>query len=286
MSTLSTSLSSFTSFPPPGRQRKMSLTQTYFLAHTARAKLSREAQRPDHNLRLLVGHANMLDSLMIELAEAEREQEKWFNHSVRRASSASPESRHIQWADKVAQTAEDDWHAEDTLSDSDSDSDGDGDGDDSDYSPDERVFVDVSQSTPPAPTVTVTPVTFPRTYDDGDDDDEDYDEDEYEDDLEEDYEELALTRTNSHSHQPPELLSDDDSDEEELSPPSPPQPTFDHFSHSDGSEEAIVPSPFYASKPSTPAPSKLALSESNQASLLDREFYLPPQGTERLVEAY
>ena len=52
----------------------MSITQTYYLSHKARAKLSREAAQPDHDLRLLVGHANLLDSLMLELAEAEQEQ--------------------------------------------------------------------------------------------------------------------------------------------------------------------------------------------------------------------
>lgn len=51
----------------------MSVTQTYYLAHTAWGKLSSGAARADHNLRLLVGHANLLDSLMVEPAEAEQE---------------------------------------------------------------------------------------------------------------------------------------------------------------------------------------------------------------------
>lgn len=42
----------------------MSMAETYFLASKARSKLSREAQRNDHNLRVLVSHANMLDNLM------------------------------------------------------------------------------------------------------------------------------------------------------------------------------------------------------------------------------
>ena len=57
----------------PFKRKTMSITQTYYLAHKARSKLSSEASRPDHNLRLLVGHANMLDSLMLEPADAERE---------------------------------------------------------------------------------------------------------------------------------------------------------------------------------------------------------------------
>lgn len=88
-------------------KNKMSITQSYFLAHTARRKLSREAARPDHNLRLLVGHANMLDTLMYELAEAEAAQEKWFqtNLDARReeqlAEKEEVKQRHIQWADAV-----------------------------------------------------------------------------------------------------------------------------------------------------------------------------------------
>ena len=70
----------------------MSITQTYFLA---RSKLSVEALRPDHHLRLLVGHANLLDSLMIELAEAEQMQ--WFNCSVYGARVAE-EPKHMKWA--------------------------------------------------------------------------------------------------------------------------------------------------------------------------------------------
>ena len=99
----------------------MSITQTYFLAHKARAKLSNEAARPDHNLRLLVGHANLLDSLMLDLAEAEREQESWFNQSVRGAAPKA-EERHVQWADDVA--VEDDWEADSSDSDSDTEDDG------------------------------------------------------------------------------------------------------------------------------------------------------------------
>ncbi|KAH8661827.1 hypothetical protein BGZ61DRAFT_593629 [Ilyonectria robusta] len=58
----------------------MFITQTYYLAHKARVKLSSEAARADHDLRLLVSHANLLDSLMLELADTEREQEKVEKH--------------------------------------------------------------------------------------------------------------------------------------------------------------------------------------------------------------
>jgi len=39
----------------------------YKLAQTARTKLCLEGSRSDHNLRRILGHANMLDSLTVEL---------------------------------------------------------------------------------------------------------------------------------------------------------------------------------------------------------------------------
>lgn len=87
----------------------MSITQTYFLAHSARGKLSKEASRADHDLRLLVGHANLLDSLMLDLASAEQEQEQWFNKSL-------PQSQ------EAVEEPEADWEADDADG-SESDSD-------------------------------------------------------------------------------------------------------------------------------------------------------------------
>lgn len=66
----------------------MSITQTYYLAHTARGKLSHEAAQADHNLRLLVGHANLLDSLMLELAEASGNRRAGSTNRSRRALAA------------------------------------------------------------------------------------------------------------------------------------------------------------------------------------------------------
>jgi len=167
----------------------MSLSQTYYIASSARAKLGKEACRPDHNLRLLVGHANLLDSLMIELRDAEREQEAWFNASVKQASH-SEEPKHIQWVDQMA---EDD-------SDSDSDSDSEFDEEDFEMAMPGRGF----RSTP----VTVTSRQIQ----------EDEEEMGYED-LE-DTPELALMRTSSH---PPELVDDSDSEDESSPPTTPPQ---------------------------------------------------------------
>ncbi|RDW63275.1 hypothetical protein BP6252_10820 [Coleophoma cylindrospora] len=49
----------------------MSAKQTYSLAHTARCKLQLAADRPDRNLRFILGHAFTLDNLKLRLAEIE-----------------------------------------------------------------------------------------------------------------------------------------------------------------------------------------------------------------------
>jgi len=48
----------------------MNTTTTYALAESARSKLRREVSRADYSLRLIVGHANVLDSLVFELNSA------------------------------------------------------------------------------------------------------------------------------------------------------------------------------------------------------------------------
>ncbi|MCJ1306663.1 hypothetical protein MMC25_000306 [Agyrium rufum] len=176
---------------PPQKKQKMSLTQTYYLAHSARAKLSKEAARADHNLHRLVGHANLLDSLMLDLAEAEREQESWFNQTVTKAAEPS---KHIQWSENLPQLDEED-EEEDEYS-----------WDDSDI--EEEVSGSMSVPLRIAPSAPATVTTMELNSDE-------YDSDDYEDD-----EELALTR--SPSRTPPELLHESDSDSEDDSlPPSP-----------------------------------------------------------------
>ncbi|GAB1320703.1 hypothetical protein MFIFM68171_10913 [Madurella fahalii] len=247
--------------------RKMSIAQTYFLAHKARAKLSSEASRPDHNLRLLVGHANLLDSLMLELADAEREQESWFNQSVRGASPAS-EERHIQWADTIVEEPEHSWRTEDAESESDSDSDMDFDDDDDDEDLEMADVVSLrripSHALLPPPSTTTKPYGY-----DEEDDDEDYDMD----DDEEDYEHLALRRSPSHSacvmDSPPEL--DDDSDgstEDEPMPPSPPTamlPAFEEKQMENSTTEAPTTDP------------------ADKTAFYEEGFYLPPRNPARLI---
>ena len=193
----------------------MSLTQTYYIAASARSKLGKEASRADHDLRLLVGHANLLDSLMIELQDAERQQEAWFNQTMAKASKAE-EPRHIQWADSIAEEPEED----DDSSDSESELD-------------EEEF----DMLPMARRITQAPVQISTM-------ELDEDEEEFYDDMEDDSD-LALARVPSQSQSPPELTYEEFSDDE--SPPaSPPNSTLE-FSE----KEAMLTTSFYNTKQQT-----------------------------------
>ena len=171
------------------QKQKMTLSQTYYLAHAARGKLSKEAAKADHDLRLLVGHANLLDGLMLDLSQAEREQESWFNQTVKGASTTSTQSspsdndRHVRWAGESLPAVTEDYE------------------DDSD---DESVD-DAEETIARPQTLIIARRTFTTTAIE-DDDDEDMAED-----PEEDEAELRLTRTPSHSS-PPELMEESDSE--------------------------------------------------------------------------
>jgi hypothetical protein len=200
------------------QQKKMSITQTYYLAHTARKKLTREASRADHDLRLLVGHANLLDSLMFDLADAEREQERWFNQTVSGATKSSPTRQHIQWASTVIEEENEDWEAEDASDldseSSDSDSESDSEYDEADF------VINTPRRRAPSPVAPVHDDLLEE--DEGEDTDSDFEYDDAEDDL-------SLTRSPSRQS-PPELLADSDGEsEDEATPPSPPQPTLEAF---------------------------------------------------------
>jgi hypothetical protein len=211
--TAETTRSHFVSSPPQKKQ-KMSLTQTYYIAASARSKLGKEAQRADHDLRFLVGHANLLDSLMVELQDAERQQEQWFNQTMAKASKAE-EPRHVQWADSIAEEEEED---DDSESDSESENE-----DDFDMIPLPRRL---AQSLVQISTVEV---------------EEDDDEDDFYDDME-DHSDLALTRVPSQSQSPPELVYEEESDDD-TPPASPPQSTL-NFSD----KEAMLTTTFFDAK--------------------------------------
>ena len=211
----------------PQKKQKMSITQTYFLAHSARSKLSKEASKSDHDLRLLVGHANMLDSLMIDLANAEQEQESWFNKSVSGAKASEEETSPHQWAETIVEEPEADWEVEDAESTD----------DESLYDDEEEEDTKMSEST----VITTTEI-----------------EEQEEEDDEEIYGELALTRTPSR-HSPPELSADSDSDsEDEHMPASPPQNTYDSFTEQ---RQAIATTSFYDKKDAALSPSEQELLE-------------------------
>ncbi|KAI1101985.1 hypothetical protein F4804DRAFT_281354 [Jackrogersella minutella] len=245
---------SSSSTSPPLR-KKMSITQTYFLAHKARAKLSNEAARPDHNLRLLVGHANLLDSLMLDLAEAEREQESWFNQSVRGATPKT-EERHVQWADNT--TLEEDWEADSSDSESETD--------------DEDEDIEMADAVPlqRIPSKAIVPPPSPQIYT------MDEDEDDFEDD-DEDYDALTLTRSQSHfATSPPELENDSDSSEDESMPPSPPVASIPTFSEKQG--ETTVTTKYYDSRQDEE-------DDDNKADFYNDGYYLPPRNPSRIVSA-
>ena len=194
----------------------MSLTQTYMLAHIARGKLSKEAAKPDHDLRRLVGHANMLDNMMLDLANAEQEQEAWFNNTVSNASKVSQEPKRVQWADAIPEKVVEE------------EEDSDSDSDDEDYEVAQEMSVRK---------VTRTPT--PTAPDFEDEDEEMEDDDDYEDSL-------ALRRTSS--GQPPELmLEDSDSDSDDDMPPSPPSSTMHFDAFSEKQRQAIATTSFYQS---------------------------------------
>ena len=225
----------------------MSLTQTYYLAHTARGKLSQEAARADHDLRLLVGHANLLDGLMLDLANAEQEQESWFNQTVKSASKASEEPKHVQWADTIPEeleeAVEEEFYAESSGSDSDSD-------DDEEMQPTKPIAL---RKVPQAP-VTITTAEY--------DEDEDMEDEDFEDDL-------TLTRTSS-AH-PPDLLDDEDSESEDDSMPPSPEMALDAFSEKQ--RQAIATTSYYQPLP-VKSSSPASLPDSDQ-SFFDEGFYLP-----------
>ncbi|EED18700.1 conserved hypothetical protein [Talaromyces stipitatus ATCC 10500] len=225
------SLLSNTSFLPrrPDQpKKKMSITQTYYLAHTARSKLSKEAARSDHDLRLLVGHANLLDSLMLDLANAEREQEQWFNNTVRNATKKAQPS-HIRWADTIEEES-----MEDDVSDDDSDmSDDDYSDYDEEEEDDEEKFEDLTAIYTAAAVAkplrrAASPPALISMNEVASDEEEE----------EEEAARLTLTRSPSRTQSPPGLTEDLSSDDEEDSmPPSPEQLTMDAFASTSGKKQ-------------------------------------------------
>lgn len=194
----------------------MTITQTYRLVHSARGKLSKEAQRGEYDLRLLVGHANLLDSLMLELETAEDEQEQWFNNTVTVAAKEEP--KHVTFSEVEYPESSDS-----------------SDEDDGELSSDEE-FQEVG-TVDMVPLRTTSPKQSQRLIsvhefaiqgsDSEEEDDQDTEDDDMSDDEDANNASLSLCRTVSRSESsqnPPELVSDsEDSDDDSLPLATPPQ---------------------------------------------------------------
>lgn len=211
---------------------------------------------------------------MLELADAEQEQERWFNQTVNGATRASQEepsqSRHIQWAETVVEDPEDDWDPED-VSDADSDV-----SDDSEYDEDDFV-INAPPSPPPASirrSRAPSPVAIITEHEIVDEDEEDSDSDFEDDDLE-DLEQLTLTRSPSRQC-PPDLASDSDEDEEEDDslPPTPPQPTFDSFNAANNTKQPDEKT------------TELGLPDSDHPGLFAQGYYVSRQDQGTIIEAF
>ncbi|EGD98574.1 hypothetical protein TESG_05945 [Trichophyton tonsurans CBS 112818] len=245
----------------------------------------------------------MLDNLMLDLAEAERE------------PPAPVSGKRIQWLDTVVRHDEpaDDNDNEneegwDAVSDSDS-------SDSSDYETDGDFLVDIAskrryqRAGPAAAAAELYPIKFsPATHRDFDlgldnnnhnnnndgDGDGDEEEEEYDDYGDYDYDdgdELTLTRTSSRQHQPPELLHDSDEESEDDMPPSPPSTTFDSFSAvaavaattvaaaATAPQKAVVGKDIHADQPASPR-----LSPEEQSSFIEQGFFLPPRNPARTAQ--
>ena len=77
------------------------------LVFLAWEKLTSEVQRLDQDLRILVGHASLLDSLT--LAEAEKQQEIWFHKTTKVAERS--------WTDVAVEELQRGWRASDGSTD-------------------------------------------------------------------------------------------------------------------------------------------------------------------------
>jgi hypothetical protein len=77
----------------------MSARETYTLAHTARCKLQIAADRPDRNLRFILGHAFTLDKLRLRIAEIEMdmEDEEDRKDELSEPLGASPRQRRVSF---------------------------------------------------------------------------------------------------------------------------------------------------------------------------------------------
>lgn len=186
---------------------------TYSLAHTARCKLRIAADRPDRDLRFVLGHAFTLDNVMLRVVEIEKES---FTHPAEVYDEGVAE-----WAARVGDTRP-------TCG----------------ALPGRRVsfqnttnkpmatlgggggagVVSRNRSPPAPPRVEVSSSEDEGDEDDeGDDTEEDEEDDIVDDDDADSGDELSLRRFGSGAAKPPRLVDDDSDSEEEIEPVSPDQ---------------------------------------------------------------
>lgn len=246
-------------------RKTMSSTQTYQLAHTARGKLAAEASRSEHRLHRLVTHANLLDSLMLELHTAEQEQERWFNQTVKKAVKAE-ERRKVRWADSGVEEPEEDWQAEDAASDSGSDA---YDSDEEDIEMDDG-FTALKRVPSHSRDITATVSEVSEEEDEED---------------EEDMQRLGLHLLPSHPPTSiPELDSDSDSSEDDGPMPKSPEATSPLESFSEKQRAQIVTTSLYSHQ--TENGGEQTLRQSKQPGFFDGSLFRLSRGPgEGLVTA-
>lgn len=161
------------------RDQHMSRVQTLYLAHVARQKLALEASYDDLDLRVVVGHANLLDNLMMYLATTEQEHEpKQEQTRVAHFNQSRQRQLNTINTNSLAELDGEEEQAEDLS-------------DDDDSTDDETEFHHIDSK---------TVATSELSDTDSDDQAE---------------EEFALVRTKSH-HSPPELFHDCESEPDEI----------------------------------------------------------------------
>lgn len=245
----------------------MTLTQTYRLAHRARGKLSSEASRGDHDLRLLVGHANLLDTLMVELHDAEREQDAWFEQSVAGAPKPS-EPKRVAFAPSIEQHRLDIPDAsEDEAEDNESDSE------------DEDSRKPVYTPTPAARLYARSPPATRVSFESDDDEEAMADSDDESDNIE-----LALTRTTSRSsnEQVPDLVHESDSSDESDEETPSPSPTN---LAADLAAQYVIVKDFAAATQSKRQQQRQEM-QAMEVSMADDDIYLPSTPSAPMCKVY
>ena len=166
----------------------MSVDETYSLAHTAQCKLRMAADKPDRNLRFILGHAFTFDKVMCRIVEIEDERE-----SMPKPVPSEPTERRVSFKDNSNR-------------------------------PTGPLRQEIKPPTKKGAKGGRVPSPPPDPGAAHMDESSDSDEYVFEDDEDADDTSLSLSRTTSHiAQRPPTLVpSDDDSSDEDDEPVSPP----------------------------------------------------------------